>query len=79
MSQNNSLPNIEKFFQRVISAERSNQKEIRLTINEARDLVTDLAFLTSNLGKTIADIHNKLDRLTAESKDISVAMDGGTF
>lgn len=79
MSQNNSLPNIEKLFQRVVTAERSNQKEIRLTINEARDLVTDLAFLTSNLGKTISEIHAKLDKLTAENKDISVSMDGGTF
>jgi hypothetical protein len=81
MSQNNiaTLPNIEKFFQRVHTAERTNQKEIRVTIVEARDLMNDLALLTSSLGKTITDIHAKLDKLTAENKSISVSMDGGTF
>jgi hypothetical protein len=81
MSQNNltSLPSLEKFFQRVNTAERTNQKEIRLTINEARDIMNDLALLTSGLGKTIADIHAKLDKLTVESQEIKIGMDGGTF
>jgi len=81
MSQNNlaTLPNLEKFFQRVGTAERTNQKEIRLTINEARDMMNDLALLTSGLGKTITDIHAKLDKLTVESQEIKIGMDGGTF
>jgi hypothetical protein len=41
--------------------------------------MNDLALLTSGLGKTIADIHAKLDKLTVESQEIKIGMDGGTF
>jgi hypothetical protein len=41
MSQNNipqTLPSIEKLLSRIATAERSQQKEIRITIQEAREL-----------------------------------------
>jgi hypothetical protein len=42
-------------------------------------MMNDLALLTSGLGKTITDIHAKLDKLTVESQEIKIGMDGGTF
>ena len=45
--------------------EKSNQKEIRLTLQEAKELITDLALITGRLGKTIEEIHGKLDKLIA--------------
>ena len=58
MSTNNvRLVTVEKLIQRIAVAERSQQKEIRISIDEARDLTTELAMLTANLSTTIADIH----------------------
>lgn len=73
------LPSVERLIQRVVTAERSNQKEIRLTIQEAKELTTDLSLLTANLGKHIEAIHTKLDKLTADQQQITVQMDGGGF
>jgi septation ring formation regulator EzrA len=73
------LPSVERLIQRVVAAEKTNQKEIRLTIQEARELTTDLSLLTSKLGKQITEIHSKLDKLTGEQQQISVQMDGGNF
>jgi septation ring formation regulator EzrA len=73
------LPSVERLIQRVIAAEKTNQKEIRLTIQEARELTTDLSLMTSKLGKQITEIHSRLDKLTGEQQQISVQMDGGTF
>lgn len=73
------LPSVERLIQRVTTAEKSNQKEIRLTIQEAKELTTDLALLTANLGKQIESIHTKLDKLTADQEQITVQMDGGSF
>lgn len=74
-----TLGSVEKLIQRTISAERSNQKEIRLTIQEAKDIAIELSLLTSKLGKHIQDIHTRLDKLTVQSDQIDVKMDGGTF
>lgn len=82
MSQNNipeRLGSVERIVQRVLTAEKTNQKEIRLTLQEAKDLVTDLALITSKLGKTIEEIHGKLDKLNTATQEINVQMDGGTF
>ncbi len=71
MSANNlptNLPSVEKLIQRVVAADRSQQKEIRLTIQEAKDLTAELAILTSKLGKTVQEIHTML----AEIKESSV-------
>ena len=73
------MPSVERLIQRVIAAEKTNQKEIRITVQEARELVTDLGLLTSKLGKQIQEIHARLDKLTGEQQQVSVQMDGGTF
>jgi len=72
------MPSVERLIQRVIAAEKTNQKEIRITVQEARELVTDLSLLTSKLGKQIQEIHARLDKLTGEQQQVSVQMDGGT-
>lgn len=82
MSQNNlptNLPSVEKLIQRVTSAERSQQKEIRITIQEARDLTTELAVLTSKLGRTVQEIHAMLSEIRNNSEKIDIKFDGGGF
>lgn len=74
------LPSIERFIQRVTTAEKTNQKEVKMTLNEAKELVQDLAMITSKLATNLNEIHAKLDKLTnADSEQITVKMDGGSF
>lgn len=82
MSQNKiptNLTSVEKLVQRLVAAERSNQKEIRMSVQEARDIVTDLSIMTSKLGKNIEEIHAKLDKIVSVSSEITVQVDGGNF
>ncbi len=82
MSQNNlpnTLPTVEKLIQRVAVAEKSQQKEIRITIQEARDLTAELAILTSKLGRTVQEIHAMLAQIKESTTNIDVKFDGGTF
>jgi len=82
MSQNklpSSLTSVEKLVQRLVAAERSNQKEIRMSVQEVRDIVTDLSIMTSKLGKNIDEIHAKLDKIVSVSSEITVQVDGGNF
>ena len=82
MSQNNlpsNLPSVERLIQRLNSAEKSQQKEIRITIQEARELTAELAILTSKLGKTVSDIHQMLAEIKESTTNIDVKFDGGTF
>lgn len=82
MSQNNipnNLPGVEKLIQRVVAAKRSQQREIRITIQEAEELTQELAILTSKLGKTVAEIHEMLLELRGSQSEIEVKFDGGTF
>ena len=82
MSQNNlpnNLPTVEKLIQRIAVAEKSQQKEIRITIQEARDLTSELAILTSRLGKTVQDIHSILSQIQESTSKIDVKFDGGGF
>jgi response regulator RpfG family c-di-GMP phosphodiesterase len=82
MSQNNTpstLPTVEKLIQRISAAERSQQKEIRITIQEARDLTTELAIMTSKLGKTVQEIHAMLAQIKESTTNIDVKFDGGSF
>ena len=82
MSRNDlpiKLTSVEKIVQRLVAAEKTNQKEIRLSVQEAREIVTDLSVLTSKLGKHIEDIHQKLDRIEVANAQLNVQMDGGTF
>jgi septation ring formation regulator EzrA len=82
MSLNNiphNLASVEKLLQRVNSAEKSNQKEIRITIQEARELTNELALITAKLGKTIQEIHQILSEVRESTTKIDVKFDGGTF
>ena len=82
MSANNlptNLPSVEKLIQRVVAADRSQQKEIRLTIQETKDLTAELAILTSKLGKTVQEIHTMLAEIKESTTNIDVKFDGGSF
>jgi predicted trehalose synthase len=82
MSQNNIpavLPTVERLLQRISVAEKSQQKEIRITIQEARDLTTELAIFSSKLGRTVQDIHVMLAQIKESSQNIDVKFDGGAF
>lgn len=75
----NNLPTVEKLLQRISAAEKSQQKDIRITIQEARDLASELAVITSKLGKTVQEIHQMLIELKQSTTNIDVKFDGGTF
>jgi hypothetical protein len=82
VSQNNlpnNLPSVERLLQRVAVAEKSQQKEIRITIQEAKDLTAELAILTSKLGRTVQEIHAMLAEIKQSTTQIDVKFDGGTF
>ena len=82
MSQNNlpnTLPTVEKLIQRINIAEKSQQKEIRITIQEAKDLTNELALLTAKLGRTVQEIHQMLAEIRESATNIDVKFDGGTF
>lgn len=82
MSQNNiplKLPTIEKLITRINSAEKTNQKEVKLSMQESKDLVYELAMLTSRLGLTVQEIHKMLSEIRESSTKIDVKFDGGTF
>jgi methyl-accepting chemotaxis protein len=82
MHQNNipqTLPTIEKLLTRIASAERSQQRDIRITIQEARDLALELSVLTARLGSTVNEINQSLKRLESASENIEVKFDGGGF
>ena len=81
MSQNNipqTLPTIEKLLSRISSAERSNQKEIKITIQESRELALELSLLTSRLGTVVNEINRNLKKLETGG-NIEVKFDGGGF
>ena len=75
----NTLPTVNKILSRISSAEKSQQKEIRITIQEARDLTVELALLTSSLGKTVQDIYQTLQKLNNSNDKIEIKLEGGGF
>lgn len=82
MSTNNlptTMPSIQRLLQRISSAEKSNQKEIRITIQEARELTTDLALLTSKLGTTVQEVHSMLRKIKQDNDELDVKFDGGSW
>jgi len=82
MPQNNipqNLPSVEKLMSRLAAAERGNQREIRITIQEARDLAVELSIITARLGATINEINQSLKRLETSGGNIEVKFDGGGF
>jgi hypothetical protein len=60
-------------------AEKSQQKEIRISLQEAKDLTNELAILTSKLGKTVQEIHQMLQEIRNSTSTIDVKFDGGPF
>jgi ABC-type transporter Mla subunit MlaD len=82
MSQSNipdTLPSIERLLMRIKSAEQSQQRDIRITIQEARELATDLALLTGKLGKTIEQINTTLNDLKQNADSVEIKFEGGSF
>jgi predicted trehalose synthase len=82
MSQNKlptTLPSVERLIQRVAVAEKSQQKDVRLSIQEARELTAELAILTSKLGQTVQEIHSMLAEIKQSTTNIDVKFDGGGF
>jgi len=82
MSQNNmpqSLPATLKFMQRLQVAEQSQQRDIRMSIPEARALVSELAMFAGQLSKAIQDINTNLKNISDSTSHIEVKFDGGGF
>jgi hypothetical protein len=82
MSQNNlpdTLPTVQKLLQRIQVAERSQQKEIRISLQEGRDLTAELALMTVKLGLTVSEIHQMLAAIKESTTQIDVKFDGGQF
>lgn len=82
MSQSNlptTLPGVEKLLNRISVAERSQQKEIRISIQEARELTQELAIMTARLSKTVQEIHQMLGEIRDNTTNINVKFDGGSF
>lgn len=82
MSTNNipaNLATVDKLLQRIAVAERSQQKEVRITIQEARDLTTELALLTTKLGTTVVEIQGLLKEIKQSTTQVDVKFDGGSF
>ena len=83
MSQQNSLPtnlpSVERLIQRVNVAEKTQQKDIRISIQEARELTAELAIMTAKLGKTVQEIHAMLAEIKESTTNIDVKFDGGGF
>ena len=75
----NNLPSVERLIQRISVAEKSQQKDIRISIQEAKELTTELAILTSKLGKTVQEIHQMLAEIRESSTNIDIKLDGGGF
>lgn len=79
MSISNSptvLPSVERIMQRVMAAERAQQREIRITIQEARELVSELALVSVSLGKTVAEIHAMISEIKSTHIPDAPAFDG---
>ena len=82
MSQNNlpqTLPTLQKLITRISSAERSQQKEIRITIQEARDLSLELAMLTAQMSQNLQEIKDTIKKMADNTQNIDVKFDGGSF
>ena len=74
-----TLPTLERLIQRIQAAEKSQQRDIRMTIQEARDLTAELAILTSRLGITVTEIHKTLQEIKENTGNVDVKFDGGGF
>lgn len=73
------LATVEKLIQRIAVAEKSQQREIRISIDEARNLTTELSMLTANLSTTVSEIHSLLKEINKSANEVDVKFDGGSF
>lgn len=67
---------VNKFLERVRSAQRSRSKEVRLTIDEANEIATNIAQLLGQSTKLLNDI---VELQKNQGTSTNVAMDGGGF
>jgi hypothetical protein len=74
-----NLPAVERIISRINMAEKSQQKEIRISLQEAKELTQELAILTSKLGVTVKEIHTMLQEIRESTTNIEVRVDGGGF
>ncbi len=74
-----TMPSIEKLLSRIALAERSQQKDVRITMQEAKELATDLALLTVKMSKTVQEVHQMLAEIKNSTTQIDLKFDGGTF
>jgi methyl-accepting chemotaxis protein len=82
MSQNNipaTLPSVERLLNRIAVAERSQQKDVRISVQEAKELANDLALLTVKMSKTVQEVHQMLKEIKESTTNIDVKFDGGGF
>jgi hypothetical protein len=82
MSLNNvpsNLPSVEKLLTRINVAEKSQQKDVRISIQEAKELSQDLAIFTTRMARTVQEIHQMLSEIKESSNKIDVKFDGGSF
>lgn len=82
MSQNSlpeTLPSLQKIIQRISAAERSQQKEIRISIQEARELSLELSMLTARMSNNIQEIREAIKTMADNTQKIDVKFDGGSF
>jgi hypothetical protein len=64
---------------RIAAAEKSQQKEIRISIQEARDLSLELSMLTAKMSHNIQEIKDSLKKMADNTQNIDVKFDGGNF
>jgi chromosomal replication initiation ATPase DnaA len=74
-----NLPSVERLIQRVSAAEKAQQKNITISIQEVRELTSELAIMTSKLGRTVQEIHEMLAQIRESTTKIDVKFDGGSF
>lgn len=74
-----TLPTLQKIIQRIASAEKSQQKEIRISIQEARDLSLELSMLTARMSQNIQEIREAVKIMADNTQNIDVKFDGGGF
>jgi hypothetical protein len=82
MSQSNipsTIPSVERLLTRITVAERSQQKDIRITVQEGKELANDLALLTVKMSKTVQEVHQMLKEIRESTTKIDVKFDGGQF
>lgn len=76
-NQINPMP-ITQFIQQVRSAEQTQSKEVKMSIQQARMLVLTLAECMDKLNKDYETLLTDLKR-SVDTEVISVSMDGGGF